>query len=331
MEYQAANWPSKVCKERPLMTLDQTLSIIGLLTALYLLTRLAFHAHTYLRRSSLPHYLHPSTPTWAFITGATDGIGLGFAQELCQRGFNVILHGRNPKKLQDVQAQLAREYPLAKTKTVVFDASHPADGLEQRVREWIGDAELSVLINNVGGQGGLTRRTYQTLEESTGEDVDTLLNLNARFATQITRVLLPALVCHSPSLIMNISSIAALGLPYLDVYAGAKGYIDSFTRALGAEMVAEGKQVEVLGIQVGSVRSAGNDVDEGFFIPTSRQLAKAALERVGCGRLVLCAFWPHALQLGLAEMLPEKWMQSVSIRTIKGLKILSEEKEKRES
>ena len=331
MEYQAANWPSKVCKERPLMTLDQPLSIIGLLTALYLLTRLAFHAHTYLRRSSLPHYLHPSTPTWALITGATDGIGLGFAQELCQRGFNVILHGRNPKKLQDVQAQLAREYPLAKTKTVVFDASHPADGLEQRVREWIGDAELSVLINNVGGQGGLTRRTYQTLEESTGEDVDTILNLNARFATQITRVLLPALVCHSPSLIMNISSIAALGLPYLDVYAGAKGYIDSFTRALGAEMVAEGKQVEVLGIQVGSVRSAGNDVDEGFFIPTSRQLAKAALERVGCGRLVLCAFWPHALQLGLAEMLPEKWMQSVSIRTIKGLKILSEEKEKWES
>lgn len=313
------------------MTLDQPLSIIGLLTALYLLTRLAFHAHTYLRRSSLPHYLHPSTPTWALITGATDGIGLGFAQELCQRGFNVILHGRNPKKLQDTQAQLAREYPLAKTKTVVFDASHPADGLEQRVREWIGDAELSVLINNVGGQGGLTSRTYQTLEESTGEDVDTLLNLNARFATQITRVLLPALVCHSPSLIMNISSIAALGLPYLDVYAGAKGYIDSFTRALGAEMVAEGKQVEVLGIQVGSVRSAGNDVDEGFFIPTSRQLAKAALERVGCGRLVLCAFWPHALQLGLAEMLPEKWMQSVSIRTIKGLKILSEEKEKWES
>ncbi len=331
MEYQAANWPSKVCKERPLMTLDQPLSIIGLLTALYLLTRLAFHAHTYLRRSSLPHYLHPSTPTWALITGATDGIGLGFAQELCQRGFNVILHGRNPKKLQDTQAQLAREYPLAKTKTVVFDASHPADGLEQRVREWIGDAELSVLINNVGGQGGLTRRTYQTLEESTGEDVDTILNLNARFATQITRVLLPALVCHSPSLIMNISSIAALGLPYLDVYAGAKGYIDSFTRALGAEMVAEGKKVEVLGIQVGSVRSAGNDVDEGFFIPTSRQLAKAALERVGCGRLVLCAFWPHALQLGLAEMLPEKWMQSVSIRTIKGLKILSEEKEKWES
>ena len=313
------------------MTLDTPLSIIGVLTALYLLTRLVFHAHTYLRRSSLPYYLHPSNPTWALITGATDGIGLGFAQELCQRGFNVILHGRNPKKLQHVQAQLAREYPLAKTKTVVFDASHPTDGLELVVQEWIGDAELSVLINNVGGQGGLTSKTYQTLEESTGKDVDNILNVNARFATQITRVLLPALVRHSPSLVMNISSIAALGLPYLDVYAGAKGYIDSFTRALGAEMVAEGKQIEVLGIQVGSVRSAGNDVDEGFFIPTSRQLAKAALEKVGCGRLVLCAFWPHALQLGLAKMLPEKWMQGFSIRTIKGLKVLSEEKERRES
>jgi 17beta-estradiol 17-dehydrogenase / very-long-chain 3-oxoacyl-CoA reductase len=204
MEYQTANWPSKVCKERPLMTLDQPLSIIGLLTALYLLTRLAFHAHTYLRRSSLPHYLHPSTPTWALITGATDGIGLGFAQELCQRGFNVILHGRNPKKLQDAQAQLVREYPLAKTKTVVFDASHPADGLEQRVREWIGDTELSVLINNVGGQGGLTSKTYQTLEESTvpttlrsEEDLTQSFLVTALFDPSFLRTLARQLNLHN--------------------------------------------------------------------------------------------------------------------------------------
>lgn len=60
-------------------------------------------------------------------------------------------------------------------------------------------------------------------------------------------------------------------------------------------MSAEVKQVEVMGIQVGSVQTAGDDVEEGFFIPSSRNMAKAALERVGCGRVMLCAFWPHAL------------------------------------
>ena len=312
------------------MALDTPLSVVGLVTALYLFIRLALHAHIYLRTSSLPRYIHPTKPSWAFISGATDGIGFGFAQELCQRGFHVILHGRNPNKLRDVQARLAREYPLAETKIFISDASHLTGDLEERVRKCIEDTELRVLINNVGGQGGLTRKTYQTLEESTEEEVDKVLNLNARFATHLTRALLPILTRHSPSLIMNISSNVVLGFPYLDVYSGSKGYIDAFTRALSAEMVAEGKQVEVLGIRVSAVRSAGNNSREGLFIPTSRRMAEVALERVGCGRVLLCAFWPHALQLGLMEMLPEKVVQWVSVSTIKGLKVLKEEEEKRE-
>jgi len=312
-------------------SLQTPLAIIGLLITFYLLTRLTLHAHTYLRSSSLPHYLDPSNPSWALVTGATDGIGLGFAQELCQRGFNVILHGRNPQKLQKVQTQLARDYPQAKTRIVVFDASQPTEALEEQLRKCVGDLNLRVLVNNVGGQGGLTRKTYQTLVETTGEEVDKVMNLNARFMTQLTRILLPTLTRNAPSLILNISSIAALGLPYLAVYGGSKGYLDSFTRALSAEMSVEGKQVEVMGIRVGSVQSTGNDVEQGFFIPSSRRMAKAALERVGCGRVMLCAFWPHALQVGVAEMLPERWLQRGNIWTIRALKVLKEEKEKRVS
>ena len=195
----------------------------------------------------------------------------------------------------------------------------------------VGDTRLNVLINNVGGQGGLTRKTYQTLEESTGEEVDNIININARFATQLTRVLLPSLTHNTPSLIMNISSGATIGLPYLSVYGGSKGYIDTLTRALSAEMRAEGKDVEVMGIRVGSVQSQGNDVESGFFIPTSRRMAKAALDRVGCGRMMVCAFWPHALQVRLAEMLPEGWLREIGIRTVRRLKMLKEEKEKRQS
>ena len=313
------------------MALSTPLSVIGASTVLYLLLRISLHAYTYLRRSSLRRYLNPTIPSWALVTGATDGIGLAFAQELCQRGFNVIVHGRSLEKLKKVQKSLSRDYPQAKTIIAVRDASLLDEHLEEQVRQWIGDLELRVLINNVGGQGGLTRKTYQTLEESTGEEVDIIMNLNARFATQLTRVLLPFLTRYGPSLIMNISSNAAIGLPYLDVYGGTKGYIDSFTRALSAEMRAEGKDVEVMGIRVGSVQSAGNDVEVGFFIPTSRQMAKAALERVGCGRVLLCAFWPHALQVGLTEMFPETWAQAISIRVMKGLKIVKEEKEKRKN
>jgi hypothetical protein len=39
--------------------------------------------------------------SWAFITGSTDGIGFGFADNLAKRGFNVIICARDAKKLAE--------------------------------------------------------------------------------------------------------------------------------------------------------------------------------------------------------------------------------------
>jgi 17beta-estradiol 17-dehydrogenase / very-long-chain 3-oxoacyl-CoA reductase len=44
--------------------------------------------------------------TWAFITGSTDGIGLGFANNLAKRGFNVIICARDAEKLAQKKKML---------------------------------------------------------------------------------------------------------------------------------------------------------------------------------------------------------------------------------
>ena len=41
------------------------------------------------------------------ITGATDGIGFETAKILVEQGHHVLLHGRNPQKLKDVEQKLA--------------------------------------------------------------------------------------------------------------------------------------------------------------------------------------------------------------------------------
>lgn len=38
--------------------------------------------------------------SWAVVTGATDGIGKGFAIELAKRGFNIVLISRTMSKLE---------------------------------------------------------------------------------------------------------------------------------------------------------------------------------------------------------------------------------------
>lgn len=38
--------------------------------------------------------------SWAVITGGSDGIGLGFAEELAEKGFNICIMARNNEKMK---------------------------------------------------------------------------------------------------------------------------------------------------------------------------------------------------------------------------------------
>ncbi|PLB44568.1 estradiol 17-beta-dehydrogenase 12-A [Aspergillus steynii IBT 23096] len=327
-----------VCHQKAASTLHITMIqlpiyISGVLVHLYILTKLCLHAATYLFPSSIHEYLSTTEDheSWALITGSTAGIGFGFAQELCAHGFNVIIHGKDDQELQDAAAQLRSAFPLRSIRTFLFDASTPTASLATSLTPVLQDISLRVLVNNVGGQGGQTRSTYQRLRDFSSEEVTRVMNVNAHFTTQLTRILLPVL-SRAPSLVLNISSLSATGLPYLSVYAASKAYIDSFTRALHAEMRAENMPVSVQGIICGNVQSDGHPLAEGWFVPTSRGMARAALQRLGPGSrhspgfrlgyrpVLVAAYWPHVLQAWGYDILPEAAREWISIRVLRGLK-----------
>ncbi|KAJ9268171.1 hypothetical protein DTO212C5_5713 [Paecilomyces variotii] len=307
-------------------SVTDALTFAGAATSFYLFTQFARHLYIYLRPSSLDKYRSKDKQTWALVTGASDGIGLGFAQELCRRGFNVFLHGRNREKLLGIQERLKAEFPAAKTKIIVFDAGGSTEDIDAIARE-VGDANLKVLVNNVGGQTGVSN-TYKRLDEMTHHEVEYLLGLNARFTTHITRVLLPVLEKNEPSLVLNVSSIASAGFPWLSIYSASKGYIDSFSGALNAEMKAYGRNIEVMALRVGSVSTAAMDINANLFAPTGRTMASAALNRVGCGEHLVWGYWWHRLQgLGF-DVLPRGVMLSAATGRLRQLKEDADRKEK---
>ncbi len=59
---------------------------------------------------------------WAIITGATDGIGKAFAEQLAKDGLNIMLISRTQEKLQAVAKALETEYNV-KTKIFVADCA----------------------------------------------------------------------------------------------------------------------------------------------------------------------------------------------------------------
>lgn len=288
---------------------------------------LAFTTLAFIRQATiylLPSRLHRYNRTrnnWALVTGATDGIGFGFCQELCARGFNVILHGRNADKLATRARELNAMFPDRKTGIVVRDVvgrSEGIGGVAGEVREIIGASggSFTVLVNNVGGE----TKPYTTIDELSMEDVDATLAKNAIFMAQITRVLMPLFAEGRCGLVLNVSSIASYGLPYISVYSATKGYVDSFTRALEAECAAEKLGVEVMGLRVGQVKSAAFDIEESLFVPSSRRMAKAGLDRVGCGKTIVWGYFWHWVQGLSFSVLPRWVLMKITTAKLRSLK-----------
>ena len=55
------------------------------------------------------------------ITGASDGIGLGFAVEFAKLGFNICMISRTAIKLEKAEIEVQKTNPNIKTKTIVTD------------------------------------------------------------------------------------------------------------------------------------------------------------------------------------------------------------------
>lgn len=98
-------------------------------------------------------YLQGPSP-YAVVTGASDGIGKATARELYDKGFNLILHGRNEKKLKDVIEEIQsieskRTGKVQDVKYFLEDVSKAEVNFEGIARRFEG-LNITILVNNVG-------------------------------------------------------------------------------------------------------------------------------------------------------------------------------------
>lgn len=294
------------------------LAAAGLLCCLNIAGRVASTAWLHLRPSSIRRYLHTTDgkPAWALVTGASGGIGKELAHELAGLGFNVVLHGRNERKLERVREELTRAHPAREFRLLIIDASKAflaADG--PAGAEWtapLRDLNVTVLVNCAGGS---TERVLGPIEELSVDRLVTDMSVNALFPTLLARELIPQLGRNAPGLIVNLGSLADLGVPQCGVYASCKKYLSMLTVVLGREMRITGRNVEVLGIRIGNVWGTGQTVakKQDFFSPDASSMAKAVIGKVGCGYPVVVGHWTHALQFAGAKVAPRFMVENMLI------------------
>jgi 17beta-estradiol 17-dehydrogenase / very-long-chain 3-oxoacyl-CoA reductase len=188
------------------------------------------------------HFLRPSADLskfgakkggWAIVTGCTDGIGRGFAEVLCERGFNLVLLSRNQEKLQDLSRALEKINNKVQTKVLPVNCSDVSPANFERIRQGIEGLDVSILVNNVG----VNLEIPTALEDNTDEMLDNMINVNIIFTTKLTRLVIPILKRRpGGSIVLNLTSLASrVPLPLLTVYSASKAYTENFSSSLVAE------------------------------------------------------------------------------------------------
>lgn len=165
----------------------------------------------------------------ALVTGAAGGIGKATVEALVAEGAAVVA-----SDLDASVASLERDLGEQVATTVTdISVAGAAEATVQLALDRFG--RLDVLVNNAG------RFLLKPIEESTDDDWDELMTVNAKAAFRHLRAALPHLEAHGEGAIVNVASVSAvLGLPAQAVYCATKGAILQLTRVVAVEYAQRG-------------------------------------------------------------------------------------------
>jgi len=178
------------------------------------------------------------------VTGSTDGIGLETARMLISLGHHVLLHGRNPAKLKEVERTLSALPDGGRVESYVADLSRMADveALAKAVAEK--HAKLDVLINNAG--------VFSAPDPVTQDGLDVRFAVNTVAPYLLTQRLLPLL--GASGRVINLSSAAQstvdpdalagrVRMSDMDAYAQSKLAITMWSRSMALSLKDDGPAI----------------------------------------------------------------------------------------
>jgi short-subunit dehydrogenase len=185
------------------------------------------------------------------ITGASTGIGAGYADRLARRGHDLILVARNRERLNDLAKRLTDQTGRS-VEVVAADLNNASD--LRRVEEILRtDASITTLVNNAG-VGAAT-----PLVDTNVDSMEAMIDLNVTALTRLTYALAPKLAERGHGTIINIASIVAIAPEILNgVYGATKAYVLAFSQSLHHELASKG--VRVHAVLPGAIRTPFWDV-----------------------------------------------------------------------
>ncbi|MCP4537450.1 MAG: SDR family oxidoreductase [Chloroflexi bacterium] len=190
------------------------------------------------------------------VTGASSGIGQAAALKFASEGASVALVARSADKLAAVGEAIEANGGVAKA--IAADVTEEA-AVELVVRETVSMfGGIDVLVNAAG------IIATGTIENTTLQDWDYMMNVNARVPFYLIQCAMPHLVERKGN-VVNVSSVNGVrSFPGVLAYCVSKAALDQLTRCVALEMASKGVRLNTVnpGVTVTRLhRSGGMDED----------------------------------------------------------------------
>lgn len=182
---------------------------------------------------------------WAFVLGATDGIGKAFCKYFAKSKMDVILVGRRVEKLKELAAQLEEDYNI---KTIVLPQDLSTDNAAELLIEKVSNLDIGIL-NYVACyhiMGRYFKHPYLEHKKVLNVNVNTYSKLLYHFSKVFYE--------RDKGAIVTMSSLTAFtGNPFNAEYGATKSYMQIVTESLAYEF--KDTNVDVIVITAGSTKT----------------------------------------------------------------------------
>jgi 3-oxoacyl-[acyl-carrier protein] reductase len=168
----------------------------------------------------------------ALITGSSSGIGAAIAQELAREGVEVVVHGRNRDRAENVAEEINK---FGRAKIAIGDLATDqgaSDVAEQAIAAYGG---IDILVNNAAGYG------VSNWSESQPQQWADLYSENVLSMVRLILSFIPDMKSRQWGRLIQIGSVAGLmGLAESPDYGMGKAAILNMTASLAKELAPFG-------------------------------------------------------------------------------------------
>lgn len=200
----------------------------------------------------------------ALVTGASSGMGLEFARQLAEKGYDLLLISNRAEELGAAAESIRGAFPV-RVESRCMDLS--VHGVAKEVVAWCDGTGLApdILINNAG------MFFMEYLGTDNLDKVSAMMALHVETVTELCVLVGARMKERGKGYILNMASVTAwIPSPGIAVYSASKAYLVSFGKGLSYEL-------HPYGVNVTTVCPAA--IDTGLYMLSDKQ--RKTLRRIG--------------------------------------------------